>query len=59
MSLPTDNFISFVFKTSDNLPPTVLEIDQLAPKCTPPVYRITGYETEINLYMKNINYVKL
>ena len=59
MSLPTEEFVSIVFKTNDAIPRTSLDLECLAPKSNPKVYKITGYLSQVNSILNQIDHVKL
>lgn len=59
MSLPTEEFVTIVFKTNDTLPKTILDLECLAPKSNPKVYRITGYISQVNSILNQVNHDKL
>lgn len=59
MSLPLEEFVTIVFKTNDTIPNTILDLECLAPKSDPKVYRITGYISQVNEILNQVNHVKL
>lgn len=59
MSLPIEEFVTIVFKTNDEIPKTILDLECLAPKSNPKVYKITGYLSQVNSILNQIDHVKL